>query len=171
MIRRRHIESTGVAVLTVLLIIMLHQNLVRDHNAEIDEFDALAYVGHPDGTPLTDGQHGDQSKAWKIKRFTNDELRQKFVDATVKQAEHIGLVIPDPKLKWNETKNNGEGGYDFGEIDWDEFWKVVKGHGPMNKDRIAARKKAWEEGAWVREAALAYAQKQRDSQTPHSKAS
>ena len=117
------------------------------------------------GPPDSDSQHSDQSKAWKIKRFTNDELRQKFVDATVKQAEHIGLVIPDPDLKWNDTKHNGCGGYDFGEIDWDEFRKVVKGHGPMNKDRISARTKAWEEGAWVREAALAYAEKQRIGST------
>ncbi|MFT6307399.1 MAG: ring-1,2-phenylacetyl-CoA epoxidase subunit PaaA [Halioglobus sp.] len=113
------------------------------------------------GPPDRDSEHGDQSKSWKIKRFTNDELRQKFVDATVKQAKHIGLVIPDPDLKWNDTKYDGEGGYDFGEIDWNEFWQVVKGHGPMNKERIAARTKAWEEGAWVREAALAYAKKQR----------
>ncbi len=100
--------------------------------------------------------HTAQSMAWKIKRFTNDELRQKFVDATVPQAELIGLTIPDPDLKWNEEK----GGYDFGEIDWEEFWRVVKGNGPCNKERLAARVKAWEEGAWVREAAQAYAEKQ-----------
>ncbi len=113
------------------------------------------------GPPDTDSQHSDQSMKWKIKRFTNDELRQKFVDATVPQAELIGLSMPDPDLKWNEEKNNGQGGYDFGEIDWDEFWRVVNGHGMMNKDRIAARKKAWEEGAWVRDAAKAYAAKQK----------
>lgn len=114
------------------------------------------------GPPDTDSQNSDQSMLWKIKRFTNDELRQKFIDATVKQAHFIGLTIPDPDLLWNEEKNNGEGGYDHGPIDWDEFWKVVKGHGPMNKDRIAARKKAWDDGAWVREAALAHAQKRQN---------
>lgn len=108
----------------------------------------------------TDSTNSDQSMEWKIKRFTNDELRQKFVDATVIQAEKIGLTIPDPDLKWNPEKNDGAGGYDFGPIDWDEFWRVVKGGGPMNKDRISARKKAWDEGAWVREAANAFAQKQ-----------
>jgi ring-1,2-phenylacetyl-CoA epoxidase subunit PaaA len=103
----------------------------------------------------SDSQHGDQSTKWKIKRFTNDELRQQFVDATVPQADFIGLKMPDPELQWNEAR----GHYDFGPIDWDEFWRVVKGGGPMNRERIAARKKAWEEGAWVREAALAHAEK------------
>ena len=82
-------------------------------------------------------------------------MLQKFVDATVVQAEKIGLTIPDPDLKWNEEREH----YDFGAIDWEEFWRVVKGGGPMNRDRIAARKKAWDEGAWVREAALAHARK------------
>ncbi len=117
------------------------------------------------GPSDTDSQHSDQSMAWKIKRFTNDELRQKFVDATVPQAELIGLTMPDENLRWNETKNNGQGGYDFGEIDWDEFWQVVKGHGMMNKDRINARRKAWDDGAWVREAALAHAEKQSNAKT------
>jgi ring-1,2-phenylacetyl-CoA epoxidase subunit PaaA len=103
----------------------------------------------------SDSQHGDQSMTWKIKRFTNDELRQKFVDATVPQAEFIGLKMPDPDLKWNEER----GSYDFGKIDWDEFWRVVKGGGQMNRDRIADRRKAWDDGAWVREAALAHAEK------------
>jgi len=92
---------------------------------------------------------------WKIKRFTKAELRQKFIDATVPQAEFLGLTVPDPDLAWNEEK----GGYDHGPIDWDEFWRVVKGHGPMARDRIAARRKAWDDGAWVREAALAHAEK------------
>ncbi|MCI5076326.1 1,2-phenylacetyl-CoA epoxidase subunit PaaA [Oricola sp.] len=105
----------------------------------------------------SDSQHGDQSMRWKIKRFSNDELRQKFVDATVPQAEFIGLKVPDPELKWNEGKN----GYDFGPIDWDEFWRVVKGNGPMNRDRMAARRKAHADGEWVREAANAYAAKRR----------
>ena len=105
----------------------------------------------------SDSQHGDQSMKWKIKRFTNDELRQKFVDATVPQGEFLGLTFPDPDLKWNEAKK----GYDFGPIDWDEFWRVVKGGGPMNKERLAARQKAWDDGAWVREAALAHAEKRK----------
>ena len=105
----------------------------------------------------SDSTHGDQSMAWKIKRFTNDELRQKFVDATVPQGEFIGLTFPDPDLAWNEDR----GHYDFGAIDWEEFWRVVKGGGIMNRDRIAARRKAWDDGAWVREAALAHAAKER----------
>lgn len=109
------------------------------------------------GPSDSDSQHSDQSMKWKIKRFTNDELRQKFVDATVPQGEFIGLTFPDPDLKWNEEK----GGYDFGAIDWDEFWRVVKGHGPMNRERIASRRKAWDDGAWVREAALAHAEKRK----------
>ena len=114
------------------------------------------------GPDDSESTHGDQSTAWKIKRFTNNELRQKFIDATVPQAEFIGLTVPDPDLKWNEEKNDGKGGYDFGPIDWDEFWKVVKGNGPMNKQRIKTRRKAWEDGEWVREAALAHAAKRRE---------
>ena len=114
----------------------------------------------------TDSQHGDQSMKWKIKRFTNDELRQKFVDATVPQAEFIGLSMPDPDLKWNEER----GHYDFGPIDWDEFWRVVKGKGQMNRERIKARRKAWDEGAWVREAALAHAAKRRERQETNRQA-
>ena len=109
----------------------------------------------------TDNTNSDQSMKWKIKRFTNDELRQKFVDATVPQTNYLGLKTPDPNLNWNDGKNNGKGGYDTGPIDWEEFWRVVKGNGPMNKDRIAARRKAWEDGKWVRDAALAYAEKQK----------
>lgn len=104
-----------------------------------------------------ESKHTAQSMAWKIKRKTNDELRQAFVDATVPQAEYLGLTIPDADLKWNEDR----GQYDFGPIDWDEFWQVVKGYGQCNKERIAARRKAEEEGEWVREAAIAYAEKQR----------
>jgi ring-1,2-phenylacetyl-CoA epoxidase subunit PaaA len=105
----------------------------------------------------SDSQHGDQSMRWKIKRFTNDELRQQFVDATVPQAEYLGLTLPDPELKWNEER----GHYDFGAIDWDEFWRVVKGGGPLNAERLEERQKAWDEGAWVREAALAHAEKRK----------
>lgn len=103
----------------------------------------------------SDSQHSDQSMAWKIKRFSNDALRQKFVDATVPQADILGLRMPDPDLKWNEEKQS----YDFGKIDWDEFWRVVKGGGPCNRQRMQARQKAHEDGAWVREAALAHAEK------------
>ena len=109
------------------------------------------------GPSDSESQNSDQSMKWKIKRFTNDELRQKFVDASVPQAEKIGLTIPDPDLKWNEER----GAYDFGAIDWNEFWKVVKGDGPMNKTRLAARQKAWDDGAWVRDAALAHAEKRK----------
>ncbi len=99
--------------------------------------------------------NSDQSMAWKIKRKTNDELRQQFVDMAVQQIKVLGMTLPDPELKWNEER----GHYDFGEINWDEFWSVVKGNGPCNKERLEARRKAHEEGAWVRAAALAYAAK------------
>ena len=102
-----------------------------------------------------DSKHTEQSMAWGIKRFTNDELRQRFVDMTVPQAELLGLTIPDPDLKWNAER----GHYDFGEIDWSEFWNVVRGNGPCNRDRVRARRDAWENGAWVREAASAHAAK------------
>jgi ring-1,2-phenylacetyl-CoA epoxidase subunit PaaA len=98
-----------------------------------------------------------QSMKWKIKRSSNDELRQLFIDVTVPQAEMIGLTIPDPDLKWNEETKH----YDIGAIDWAEFWEVVNGNGPCNKERINARKSAKENGAWVREAANAYAEKQK----------
>lgn len=96
-----------------------------------------------------------QSMKWKIKRFTNDELRQKFVDICAEQIKILNLTIPDPDLKWSEEKNH----YDFGAINWDEFWQVIAGNGPCNKQRLDARKKAWQEGAWVREAASAHAEK------------
>ena len=100
--------------------------------------------------------HSAQSMQWKIKRNSNDELRQKFVDQSVPQAEYLGLALPDPDLKWNEAR----GHYDFGEIDWDEFYQVISGNGPCNHERLSARIRAHEDGAWVREAALAYADKQ-----------
>ncbi|MBM3165458.1 MAG: 1,2-phenylacetyl-CoA epoxidase subunit A [Bacteroidetes bacterium] len=109
------------------------------------------------GPSDAESKHTEQSMRWRIKRYTNDELRQSFVDATVPQAELIGLSIPDPKLKWNEER----GHYDFGDIDWDEFWQVVGGNGPCNKERIEARVKAKEEGAWVRDAAMAFAEKRK----------
>lgn len=104
-----------------------------------------------------DSPHSAQSMKWKIKRISNDDLRQQFVDVTVPQAELIGLTVPDKDLKWNEET----GHYDFGEINWDEFWQVVHGNGPCNKNRVEVRKKAKEDGQWVREAANAYAEKRR----------
>ncbi|NNE15911.1 MAG: 1,2-phenylacetyl-CoA epoxidase subunit A [Saprospiraceae bacterium] len=102
-----------------------------------------------------DSPNTAQSMKWKIKRKTNDELRQQFIDITAPQADYLGLTIPDPALKWNEER----GHYDYGEIDWEEFWQVVKGNGPCNKERIDARQKAWDDGEWVRDAAMAYANK------------
>ena len=107
------------------------------------------------GPPDDNSPNTEQSMRWKIKRFTNDELRQKFIDVTVEQAKFLGLTVPDPDLKWNEER----GHYDYGTIDWTEFWDVVKGNGPCNRERIEARRKAWEDGAWVREAALAHSRK------------
>lgn len=109
---------------------------------------ALMMFGPPDdNSPNT-----AQSIRWRIKRETNDELRQKFVDATVPQAELLGLTVPDPDLKWNEAR----GHYDFGAIEWDEFYAVVRGEGPTAKERMSARRAAWDNGAWVREAADAH---------------
>lgn len=101
--------------------------------------------------------HTVQSMKWKIKRFTNDELRQKFVDICKEQSDILGLSIPDDNLKWNKETSH----YDFGEINWDEFWNVVKGNGPCNKERLAARVSAHENGEWVREAAIAHAEKKK----------
>jgi ring-1,2-phenylacetyl-CoA epoxidase subunit PaaA len=98
-----------------------------------------------------------QSMKWKIKRFSNDELRQRFVDISAEQVKVLGMTLPDPDLKWNEEKKQ----YDFGAIDWEEFFEVIKGNGPCNKERLAARVKAHEDGAWVREAALAHAEKRK----------
>lgn len=107
------------------------------------------------GPSDTDSTHSAQSMAWKIKRFSNDELRQRFVDMIAEQIKVLGLQVPDPELKWNEAR----GHYDFGPINWDEFWNVVNGNGPCNKQRLRTRVQAWEDGAWVREAAAAYAEK------------
>ncbi len=107
------------------------------------------------GPKDSESPNTEQSMKWRIKRFTNDELRQKFVDMMVPQAEFLGLTVPDPTVRWNEARQ----AYDFGEVDWDEFWNVVKGNGMCNHERLQARVRAHEEGAWVREAALAHAQK------------
>lgn len=110
------------------------------------------------GPKDAESTHSDQSMTWKIKRKSNDELRGQFVNMIAEQVKVLGMTLPDPDLKWNEEKNT----YDFGDIDWDEFWNVVKGNGPCNKQRIEARRKAHEGGAWVREAALAYAEKKKN---------
>lgn len=104
-----------------------------------------------------DSVHSEQSMAWKIKMNTNDELRQKFVDLTVPQAEYLGLTVPDESITWNDDK----GGYDFAEPDWDEFFQVLKGNGPCNVERIAMRQKAWDDGEWVRDGLMAHAAKRK----------
>ena len=107
------------------------------------------------GPPDAESAHTERSMAWKIKRHTNDELRQKFVDMTVPQAEALGVTLPDPQLRWNAER----GHYDFGEIDWAEFKRVISGNGPCNAQRLARRRAAHDNGAWVREAAAAHAAK------------
>ena len=103
----------------------------------------------------SDSPHTEQSMAWKIKRVSNDELRQQFIDTTVPQGQYLGIEFPDPDLRYDEES----GHWLTGEIDWDEFWAVVKGNGPLNRERLAHKVQAWEDGAWVREAAEAYAEK------------
>jgi ring-1,2-phenylacetyl-CoA epoxidase subunit PaaA len=110
------------------------------------------------GPKDSESTNSDQSMKWKIKRKTNDELRQNFVDMIAEQIKLLGMTLPDKDLKWNEERKH----YDFGEINWEEFWNVVKGNGPCNKQRLVARNKAHDEGAWVRAAALAYAEKRKN---------
>jgi ring-1,2-phenylacetyl-CoA epoxidase subunit PaaA len=112
------------------------------------------------GPPDADSPNSAQGMRWGIKRISNDDLRQKFVDATVPQAKVLGVTLPDPDLTWNEARQ----AHDYGQIDWDEFWSTVNGNGPCNKERLGARVKAWNDGAWVREAALAHAAKQQQRQ-------
>ena len=112
------------------------------------------------GPPDADSPNSAQSMRWGIKRISNDDLRQKFIDAAVPQSEVLGVQLPDPDLKWNEAR----GHYDCGPIDWKEFWQVVGGDGPCNRERLAARVSAWEDGAWVRQAAMAYAEKHTEPQ-------
>lgn len=109
------------------------------------------------GPPDAESPNTENSVRWRIKRFTNDELRQKFVDVTVEQAKVLGLEMPDKDIVWNDAR----GHYDFGKINWEEFKNVVKGNGPCNKQRLDARKNAWDNGAWVREAATAHAAKRK----------
>jgi ring-1,2-phenylacetyl-CoA epoxidase subunit PaaA len=108
------------------------------------------------GPPDDDSPNSAQSMAWGIKRFSNDALRQRFVDMTVPQSEALGLTLPDPEISWNEER----GHYDFGEVDFTELFEVIKGNGPCNAQRMAHRVGAHEDGAWVREAASTYADKQ-----------
>jgi len=105
----------------------------------------------------SESTHSDQSMKWKIKRKSNDELRQNFVDMIAEQAKVLGMTLPDPEMKWNDQRDH----YDFGEINWEEFWNVVNGNGPCNKERLDARRTAWDEGKWVRDAAEAYAEKKK----------
>ena len=112
---------------------------------------SLMMFGPPDASSV----HSAQSAQWKIKMLSNDELRQRFIDQTVPQADYLGISMPDPELNWNDDR----GHCDFGPIDWDELYSVVKGNGPCNRERLRARVDAWEEGAWVRDAALAHANK------------
>lgn len=109
------------------------------------------------GPPDSESPNTQTGLRWKIKRFTNDELRQKFVDVSVEQAKILGLEIPDPKLKWNQDR----GHWDFGSPDWEEFRRVISGNGPCNSDRIGVRRKAWEDGRWVRDAAMAFSEKRK----------
>jgi ring-1,2-phenylacetyl-CoA epoxidase subunit PaaA len=112
---------------------------------------SLMMFGPPDEASV----NSQQSMNWRIKLFSNDELRQRMVDQTVPQAEYLGLTVPDPDLKWNAER----GHYDFGAIDWTEFYNVLKGNGPCNKERLATRVKAWNDGAWFRDALVAHADK------------
>jgi len=107
------------------------------------------------GPSDTDSPNTAELMRWRVKRKTNDELRQRFIDLTVPQADAVGLTLPDPDLRFNSDTQH----YEFGAIDWDEFWQVVKGNGPCNRERLQARRDAHENGRWVREAAEAYAAK------------
>jgi len=118
------------------------------------------------GPPDDQSPNSAQSMRWGIKRISNDDLRQKFIDATAAQARVLGVTLPDPLLKWNEARQH----HDFGPIDWPEFWRVVGGDGPCNRERLADRVEAWDDGAWVREAALAHARKQAARATPEAAA-
>ncbi|MEU6815666.1 1,2-phenylacetyl-CoA epoxidase subunit PaaA [Streptomyces sp. NPDC046860] len=138
------------------LLLALSKGTPEQHAMAQDAVDrwwwpSLMMFGPPDDA----SQHSAQSMEWKIKRHSNDELRQRFVDIAVPQAESLGLTLPDPDLRWNEER----GHHDFGAIDWTEFHEVLKGNGPCNEQRITQRRRAHDEGAWVREAAAAHAAK------------
>lgn len=125
-------------------------------------FPVLMMFGPPDAASTNSAQ----TMAWGIKRISNDDLRQKFVDATVEQARILGVTLPDPGLQWNAER----GHYDYSPLDWDEFWRVINGNGPCNKERLATRVKAHDDGAWVREAALAHAAKVAEREVRTSRA-
>ena len=141
----------------ILLHMMRHGNEAQKEMVQ----DAINRLWWPSlmmfGPSDADSPNSAQSMAWKIKRHTNDELRQRFIDQTVPQLELLGCTAPDPDLKWNEER----GHYDFGEINWQEFYDVLKGYGPCNRERVEARRNAIEDGAWVREAAVAHANKKK----------
>ncbi|QCB47015.1 1,2-phenylacetyl-CoA epoxidase subunit PaaA [Hydrogenophaga sp. PAMC20947] len=147
-------------------LLVMMQRGTREQKAMVQDavnrtwWKCLAMFGPPDA----DSPNSAQGMRWGIKRISNDDLRQKFIDATVPQANVLGVTLPDPDLKWNEAR----GHHDHGPIDWDEFWATVNGHGPCNKERLATRVKAHEQGQWVRDAALAHAHKQQ--QTAHKEA-
>ncbi|WP_053206761.1 1,2-phenylacetyl-CoA epoxidase subunit PaaA [Jiangella muralis] len=122
-------------------------------------YPSLAMFGPPDTGEQVSGGHTEQSMRWGIKRFSNDELRQRFVDMTVPQSEVLGLTVPDPDLRWNDER----GHYDFTQPDYDELFRVIKGDGPCNEQRLRHRVAAQEDGAWVREAAAAYASKRKQA--------
>ena len=149
-------QRQGFEIMTVLAKGSAEQKAMAQRALNRFWWPALMMFGPSD----KDSTHSAQSMLWKIKRFSNDDLRQKFVDVTVPQAEYLGLTIPDPELKWNEETQH----YDFGEIDWKEFIDVIKGNGPCNKERLQARIDAHENGEWVREAAAAYATKQKQQE-------
>jgi ring-1,2-phenylacetyl-CoA epoxidase subunit PaaA len=144
-------QRQGFEILTVLARGSAEQKAMAQDALDRFWWPSIMMFGPPDAQ----SQHNERSMRWKIKLFTNDELRQKFIDQTVPQAEFLGLTIPDPELKWNAER----GHYDFGTPDWDEFYAVVRGDGPCNRERLQARIDAHEAGAWVREAAVAYANK------------
>jgi ring-1,2-phenylacetyl-CoA epoxidase subunit PaaA len=144
-------QRQGFEILTVLARGSAEQKAMAQDALDRFWWPSIMMFGPPDAQ----SQHNERSMRWKIKLFTNDELRQKFIDQTVPQAEFLGLRIPDPELKWNAER----GHYDFGTPNWDEFYAVVRGDGPCNRERLQARIDAHEAGAWVREAAVAYANK------------
>jgi len=146
-------QRQGFEAMTVLAAGTPEQRRMAQDALDCWWWPALMMFGPSD----TDSPNSAQSMAWGIKRFSNDELRQRFVDATVPQARHLGLTVPDPDLRWDQES----GQFVFGEIDWTEFYAVMKGNGPCNRERMAHRRQAHDDGAWVRDAATAYADKQR----------
>ncbi|OFB35841.1 1,2-phenylacetyl-CoA epoxidase subunit A [Mycolicibacterium sp. (ex Dasyatis americana)] len=144
-------QRQGYELLTTMMSGTEAQRVMVQESVDRWWWPALMMFGPPDA----DSPNTEQSMAWGIKRHTNDELRQRFVDMSVPQAALLGVTLPDPALKWNEQR----GAYDFGTPDWAEFMDVVKGHGPCNAERISNRRRAHDNGAWVREAASAFAAK------------